>query len=43
MLKMDDFSRQVNVFNPNEFKTPIHIIGAGATGAGAGAGAGVGV
>ena len=32
MLKMDDFSRQVNVFNPNEFKTPIHIIGAGATG-----------
>ena len=29
---MNDFSRQVNIFKPDEFKTPIHIIGAGATG-----------
>ena len=29
---MNDFSRQVNIFKPEEFKTPIHIIGVGATG-----------
>lgn len=28
----NDFSRQVNIFKPDEFKTPIHIIGGGATG-----------
>ena len=28
----NDYSRQVNIFKPEEFKTPIHIIGAGATG-----------
>lgn len=28
----NDYSRQVNILNPEEFKTPIHIIGAGATG-----------
>lgn len=28
----EDFSRQVNIFNPEEFKTHIHVIGAGATG-----------
>lgn len=28
----NDFSRQVNIFNPEEFKTHIHIIGAGAVG-----------
>lgn len=28
----NDFSRQINIFNPEEFKTHIHIIGAGATG-----------
>ena len=31
-MRQDDYSRQVNIFNPEEFKTPIHIIGAGATG-----------
>lgn len=31
-ITMNDFSRQVNIFKPEEFKTPIHIIGAGATG-----------
>ena len=29
---MNDFSRQVNIFKPEEFKTPINIIGVGATG-----------
>lgn len=29
---MEDFSRQVNIFNPEEFRTPIHVIGAGAVG-----------
>ena len=28
----NDYSRQVNILNPEEFKLPIHIIGAGATG-----------
>lgn len=32
MQTMNDFSRQVNIFKPEEFKTPIQIIGAGATG-----------
>lgn len=32
MNMQNDFSRQINVLNPEEFKTPIHIIGAGATG-----------
>ena len=32
MVEMNDFSRQINIFNPNEFDIPIHIIGAGATG-----------
>ncbi len=27
-----DYSRQMEVFNPDEFSTPIHVIGAGATG-----------
>lgn len=31
-MVQDDFSRQVNILDPEEFKTPIHIIGAGATG-----------
>lgn len=29
---MNDFSRQVNIFKPEEFNIPVHIIGAGATG-----------
>jgi hypothetical protein len=29
---MDDFSRQINILNPEEFNTKINIIGAGATG-----------
>ena len=29
---MNDFSRQVNIFKPEEFKTPINVIGVGATG-----------
>ena len=32
MNMQNDFSRQINVLDPSEFKTPIHIIGAGATG-----------
>lgn len=32
MIEMNDFSRQINILNPEEFITPIHIIGAGATG-----------
>ena len=28
----NDYSRQVNILNPEEFKTPIHVIGGGATG-----------
>ena len=28
----NNYSRQINILNPEEFKTPIHIIGAGATG-----------
>lgn len=31
-VMQNDYSRQVNILNPEEFKTPIHIIGAGATG-----------
>lgn len=27
-----EFLRQLNLFNPEEFETPVHIIGAGATG-----------
>lgn len=30
--RVTDYSRQVNIFNPEEFNTPVHIIGAGATG-----------
>jgi hypothetical protein len=29
---MDDFSRQMELFDPQTFNTPVHIIGAGATG-----------
>lgn len=28
----NDYSRQVNILNPEEFTTPIHVIGGGATG-----------
>lgn len=28
----NDYSRQINILNPEEFKTPIHVIGGGATG-----------
>ena len=31
-LRMDDFSRQINVFDPSEFNEPVHIIGAGTVG-----------
>lgn len=30
--KMTDFSRQIDLLNPDSFTTPIHIIGCGATG-----------
>lgn len=29
---MDDFSRQINIFDPEEFNKPVHVIGAGAVG-----------
>lgn len=29
---MDDFSRQIDLFDPRAFTTPVHIIGCGATG-----------
>ena len=32
MMIQNDFSRQANILNPEEFNRPIHIIGAGATG-----------
>lgn len=32
MMIQNDFSRQTNILNPEEFNRPIHIIGAGATG-----------
>lgn len=32
MMIQNDFSRQANILNPEEFNKPIHIIGAGATG-----------
>ena len=32
MMVQNDFSRQANILNPEEFNRPIHIIGAGATG-----------
>lgn len=32
MNVQNDFSRQVNILKPDEFTTPIHIIGGGATG-----------
>ena len=27
-----EYSRQVNIFKPDEFNTPVHVIGVGATG-----------
>ena len=32
MQIMNDFSRQVNIFKPEEFETPVNIIGSGAVG-----------
>lgn len=29
---MNDFSRQSNIFKPDDFHTPVHVVGAGATG-----------
>ena len=31
-LRQEDFSRQINIFDPNEFNEPVHIIGCGTAG-----------